>query len=98
MFIDAPALLREGGLRVTEPRVAVVNALADRPHASADAVHSALGDLLPEVSLQTVYNVLNDLTDNGLARRIEPADHPAHFELRVGDNHHHIVCSRCGAI
>lgn len=98
MHPDAPSLLRDAGLRVTEPRVAVVAALADSPHASADAVHSAVTLALPDVSHQTVYNVLNDLTEHGLARRIEPADHPARYELRVGDNHHHLVCSSCGAI
>lgn len=97
-LIDAPALLRETGLRVTEPRVAVMEVLMDLPHASADSVHAAVATHRPDVSIQTVYNVLRDLTANGLARSIEPADHPARFELRVGDNHHHVVCTRCGAI
>ncbi len=95
---DATAVLRGSGMRVTGPRLAVVDALARLPHASADAVHAAVAGDLPDVSIQTVYNVLRDLTARGIARSIEPADHPARFELRVGDNHHHIVCSSCGAI
>lgn len=100
--VDAPALLRGAGLRVTAPRVAILETLASRPHSSADAVHTAVGSgaggQASEVTLQTVYNVLHDLAEHGLARRIEPADHPARFELRVGDNHHHVVCTRCGEI
>ncbi|WP_062290407.1 Fur family transcriptional regulator [Demequina phytophila] len=96
--IDAPAMLREAGLRVTEPRRAVLEALEGLPHASADAVHARVSRRLPDVSLQTVYNVLHDLTGRGIARSIEPGDHPARYELRVGDNHHHLVCTRCGVI
>jgi Fur family ferric uptake transcriptional regulator len=45
-----------------------------------------------------VYDVLRALTEVGLTRRIEPAGSPARFELRVGDNHHHVVCRVCGSI
>jgi Fur family ferric uptake transcriptional regulator len=50
------------------------------------------------VSPQAVYGVLEALIAAGLARRIEPAGAPALFELRVGDNHHHLVCRSCGAV
>lgn len=96
--LDAAGLLRSAGLRVTEPRLAVLAALDSQPHAAADAVHAWVRAQLPEVSLQTVYNVLRDLTERGLTRSIEPADHPARYELRVGDNHHHLVCTGCGVI
>ena len=43
-------------------------------------------------------SVLDALVGAGLARRIEPAGAPALFELRVGDNHHHLVCRSCGAV
>ncbi len=95
---DATDLLRGAGLRVTEPRRAVIEALRGLPHASADAIHAKVAQTLPDVSLQTVYTVLRDLTGSGLTRSIEPGDHPARYELRVGDNHHHLVCTRCGAI
>jgi Fur family ferric uptake transcriptional regulator len=45
-----------------------------------------------------VYGVLRALVARGIARRIEPAGAPALFELRVGDNHHHLVCRSCGAV
>ena len=91
-------LLRSAGLRATDQRVAVLKALESKPHADATAVFDAVLPELPDTSLQAVYGVLGALTDAGLVRRIEPAGSPARYELRVGDNHHHIVCSRCGAI
>jgi Fe2+ or Zn2+ uptake regulation protein len=95
--IDPVALLRKAGLRVTAPRIAVVRALDAHPHADAEAILEAVRDQLGAVSHQTVYGVLQALVEAGLVRRIEPAASPGLFELRVGDNHHHIVCRRCGA-
>jgi Fur family ferric uptake transcriptional regulator len=93
------AALRDAGLRVTASRLAVLTAVArGAPHSSVDAVVSAVRDRLGDGSAQTVYNVLRALTDAGLVRRIEPAGRPGLFELRVGDNHHHVVCRTCDAI
>lgn len=52
--------------------------------------------MLGTVSTQAVYDVLRACTDAGLVRRIEPAGHPTRYERRAGDNHHHLVCRRCG--
>src|SRR3712207_5002720 len=87
------------GLRVTASRLAVLTALAGgAPHTSADAIVDAVRERLGNSSAQTVYNVLRTFTDAGLVRRIQPAGRPGLYELRVGDNHHHIVCRRCDAI
>jgi len=94
----ADALIRGAGLRVTATRVAVLEALRARPHATADAVFDGIVGTLPGTSKQSVYNALGDFADAGLARRIEPAGHAGTFELRVGDNHHHVVCTGCGRI
>lgn len=91
-------LLRSAGLRVTTPRLAVLRATERMPHATADAIVSALSAELPTTSHQAVYGVLAALTGVGLVRRIEPAGSPARYERRTGDNHHHIVCAVCGAI
>lgn len=90
--------LRGVGLKVTEPRLAVLNALDALPHASADTVFSAVKRELPGTSLQAVYGVLAALTVAGLLRKIEPAGSSARYERRIGDNHHHLVCTRCEAI
>jgi Fur family transcriptional regulator, stress-responsive regulator len=95
---DPTLLLRDSGLRVTQPRIAVLGALASHPHADVETIATAARVALGTVSTQAVYDVLRALTDAGLARRIEPAGSPARFEIRVGDNHHHVVCRRCGAI
>jgi Fur family ferric uptake transcriptional regulator len=50
------------------------------------------------VKVQSVYNALGDFVATGLVRRIEPAGHAGLYELRVHDNHHHLVCSGCGRI
>ena len=90
--------LRTAGLRVTRPRLSVLQVLAERPHADVDTIVTAARVLHPTVSPQAVYGVLEALVGAGLARRIEPAGAPALFELRVGDNHHHLVCRSCGAV
>jgi Fe2+ or Zn2+ uptake regulation protein len=92
------ALLRDAGLRVTDTRVAVIAALHVLPHSGVDAILDSVEPSLPATSRQSVHNVLTDLVAAGLARRIEPAGQPGLYELRVGDNHHHIVCQNCGAV
>ena len=95
---DAETLLRSASLRVTRPRLAVLTALHERPHADTDTVIAAVRSELGGVSHQAVYDVLRALTDAGLVRRIQPAGSVARYEARVGDNHHHVVCRTCGAI
>ena len=96
---EPAATLRRAGLRVTASRLAVLTALtASAPHSSADAIVRAVRKRLGDGSAQTVYNVLRTFTEGGLVRRIEPAGQPSLYELRVGDNHHHMVCRRCDAV
>ena len=95
---DAAERIRSAGLRVTDSRRAVLHALGERPHASADELFAVVAETIPHTSLQSVYNALGDFVDAGLVRRIEPAGRPGLFELRVDDNHHHLVCTECGAV
>ena len=95
---DTDAAIRGAGLRVTDTRRSVYAALSELPHARADEVYDRVLDAVPATSMQSVYNALGDFVDAGLARRIVPAGHPGLFELRVDDNHHHIVCDRCGRV
>ena len=91
-------LLRGAGLRVTRPRVAVLDTVHRLPHADTDTIIGAARRELPGVSHQAVYDVLRALTTAGLVRRIQPSGSVARYESRVGDNHHHVVCRSCGAI
>ncbi|HEU4421150.1 MAG TPA: Fur family transcriptional regulator, partial [Pilimelia sp.] len=90
--------LRSRGLRVTRPRLAVLEVLGSGGHLEVEEIALQVRQRLDSVSTQAVYDVLGALTRAGLARRIEPAGSPARFEARAGDNHHHVVCRSCGAI
>jgi Fe2+ or Zn2+ uptake regulation protein len=92
----AVASLRSAGLRVTAPRRAVLTWLERHPHATAEAVRAGVCGELGSVSHQAIYDVLRACVDAGLVRSIQPAGHPARFERRVADNHHHLVCRGCG--
>jgi Fur family transcriptional regulator, stress-responsive regulator len=95
---DAEPLLRGAALRVTRPRVTVLTAVQEHPHADTDSIIRIVRRDLGEVSRQAVYDVLRALTAAGLLRCIEPAGSVARYEARVGDNHHHVVCRSCGDI
>lgn len=94
--ITATESVRAAGLKVTASRLAVLGMLKDAPHSSAEQVFAGIRGELPNTSMQAVYGILTAFTSAGLVRRIDPAGTPALFECRVGDNHHHIVCIRCG--
>ena len=91
-------LLRDQGLRVTATRLAVLDCVGREPHASAEAVLAGVRAQLGTGSVQAVYDVLHALTDAKILNCVEPAGHPARYELRVGDNHHHVVCRSCGLV
>ena len=95
---DFPQLLRGAALRVTRPRVAVLDAVHALPHADTESIIGAVRRDLPGVSHQAVYDSLRALTDAGLVRRIQPAGSVARYEARIGDNHHHVVCRSCGVV
>ncbi len=90
--------LRQAGLRVTAARIALLETVRAGDHLDVDAIANRVRDRLGSISVQAVYEALHALTAAGLIARIEPAGHPARFEGRVGDNHHHIVCRSCGTV
>jgi Fe2+ or Zn2+ uptake regulation protein len=92
------ATLRDAGRRVTRQRLAVLAVVEHAAHATADDVVTAARAELPDITVQSVYVVLSDLTDAGLLRRIELPGSPARYETRVADNHHHAMCTGCGRI
>jgi Fur family ferric uptake transcriptional regulator len=93
---DGDALLRQHGLHVTAQRLAVLRAVSDGPHSTADDVYNGVRAEIGSISRQAVYDALAALGDKGLLRRIQPAGSAARYETRVGDNHHHLVCRTCG--
>ncbi len=93
---DAPTLLRQHGLQVTPQRLAVLAAVQDSPHATADTVVHDVRRTIGSISRQSVYDSLAVLAETGLLRRIQPAGSATRYETRTGDNHHHVVCRTCG--
>ncbi|MFT5495167.1 MAG: Fe2+ or Zn2+ uptake regulation protein [Kiritimatiellia bacterium] len=93
---DPIEILREHGIPITAQRLAVLRALAARPHATADALAVNVREDIGTISRQAVYDTLGMLVERGLIRRIQPASSPALYEDRVGDNHHHLICRSCG--
>ncbi len=93
---DPAELLRDHGLQVTAQRLAVLRAVSDQPHRTADDIEQIVRAEIGAISRQAVYDALGTLTDKGVLRRIQPAGSPARYEDRVGDNHHHLICRTCG--
>ncbi len=88
--------LRSHGVQVTAQRLALMRAVSDRPHATADDLAEDIRAAIGTVSRQAVYDSLGVLVDKGLIRRIQPAGSAARYEDRVADNHHHLICRGCG--
>ena len=95
---DLERMLRVADLRVTRPRLAVLSAVHDHPHADTSSIIGFVREDLADVSHQTVYNALHALSGAGLLRHIQPPGSVARYESRVADNHHHVVCRSCGSI
>ena len=95
-FVDHDTLLRQHGLPVTAQRLAVLRAVSQLPHRTADDVDQAVRAQLGAISKQAVYDALAAFSEKGIVRRIQPAGSPARYETRVGDNHHHLICRSCG--
>lgn len=94
--VDFRGLLRNHGMKVTAQRLAVLRAVAEQPHSTADDIYRVVRAELGAISRQAVYDALGALADENLLRRIQPAGSPARYEDRVGDNHHHLICRVCG--
>lgn len=94
--------LREAGLRVTQPRLAVMQVLEkhSRPLSHADLIEALSGHGFDRV---TLYRNLNDLADAGIVARTEVGDHVWRFELRSSEESHqgvhpHFTCTDCGTV
>ncbi len=81
---------------MTAQRLAVLRAVSNRSHGTADDIEDFVRSEIGAISRQAVYDALGTLTEKGLIRRIQPARSPARYEDRVDDNHHHLVCRSCG--
>lgn len=87
--------IKRVGLRVTKPRIAVLEELADNPHSTAEEVRIGVTERLGSISTQAVYDVLHALTEKNLLRCIEPQGSVPRYELQRNRNHHHLICRNC---
>jgi Fe2+ or Zn2+ uptake regulation protein len=90
--------LRQRGQRATPQRLAIARVLTDLDrHVTAEHVHAEVSSRMPGVSLPTVYATLDLLEELGLARRVATEGGAVVYDPRT-DDHHHLVCRRCGTI
>lgn len=88
--------LRERGVHVTAQRLAILEAVSARPHATTEELTEDVRSSIGTISRQAVYDTLGVFVEKNLIRRIQPTGSVARYEDRVGDNHHHLVCRGCG--
>ena len=92
--------LRKAGLKVTLPRLKVLEILENtkQRHLSAEDVYKALLEMGEEIGLATVYRVLTQFEAAGLVSRLSIDGGHAVFEIEDGTHHDHMLCVRCNAI
>lgn len=92
--------LRKAGLKVTLPRVKILEILQDpkNQHISAEDVYKILLDLGEDIGLATVYRVLNQFDDAGILTRHHFEGGKSVFELTGANHHDHLVCLKCGKV
>lgn len=92
--------LRDVGLKVTLPRLKILEMLEKNPtrHMSAEDLYRQLRDLDEDIGLATVYRVLTQFEAAGLVRRHHFEGGHAVFELERGHHHDHLVCVKCGHV
>lgn len=92
--------LRESGVRLTPQRAMVLEAIYHSDgHLSVEEVHERVQQLSPYVDLSTVYRTVMFLKQQGVIGELRLDGQPVRYEaVRFGREHHHVVCSSCGAM
>lgn len=92
--------LKKAGLKVTLPRIKILQILENAPqhHLSAEDVYRVLLESGEDIGLATVYRVLTQFEEAGLVMRHNFAEGHSVFELDSGAHHDHLVCVKCGKV
>lgn len=90
--------LHQANLRVTKQRLAVLEAIGEHPHSTADNIHASVRAALPQITVQSIYTIIKSLVAAQLIRKLDLPDSGARYELEEHDNHHHVVCRSCGKV
>jgi Fe2+ or Zn2+ uptake regulation protein len=89
---------RRQGLKLTPQRQLLFRLLnGNAAHPSAEVLHAQASNLMPGISLRTIYQTLHDLAAMGELQLVSLGSGPARFDPNV-DDHHHAVCDRCGDV
>jgi Fe2+ or Zn2+ uptake regulation protein len=92
-------LFRAQGRKITAQRQCIFRALEDDvTHPSAERVHEKVRREMPNVSLKTVYQTLNDLAELGEIAVLDLGTGAARFDPNVETPHHHLVCRSCAKV
>ena len=89
--------LREDGVRMTTQRIAILDYLAESHHPTAEDIYTAIVSKDPNISMATVYNNLNKLTDEGYLLELTYGDDASRYDFNIG-KHYHVVCQECGRV
>ncbi|HZG03645.1 MAG TPA: Fur family transcriptional regulator [Streptomyces sp.] len=89
--------LRDVGLRVTGPRLEVLQVLQENDHMEVEEIASAARKRLGTLTSQAVYEMLKHFLETGLVTKFDRPGLPAVFEM-MSDPHHHALCTRCGRV
>lgn len=96
---DLKNILRKMNLKVTNQRLAILNALrAGRQHITAQEVYEKVQKDDPSIGFATVYRFLRKLTESQLATEVRMGGMPARYELNSQTHHDHLTCNHCGKI
>ena len=92
--------LKDAGLKITLPRVKILQILESSPahHLSAEDVYKQLLTNDDEIGIGTVYRVLTQFEDAGLVKRHHFEGGHSVFEIAKTEHHDHIVCVKCGRV
>lgn len=92
--------LRKAGLKVTLPRLKILEILegGEHRHMSAEDLYKALLEAGDDIGLATVYRVLTQFEAAGLVLRHKFESGHSVFELSDSEHHDHIVCADCGHV
>lgn len=97
-MITPEELLKSHNLSVTAQRLAVLKAVAKTPHSTADDIYGNVRKEIGSISRQSVFDTVNNFSERGVLRRIQPMGSSARYETRIGDNHHHLICRDCALL
>ncbi|GAB4195786.1 MAG: ferric iron uptake transcriptional regulator [Wenzhouxiangellaceae bacterium] len=92
--------LRKAGLKITQPRIRIMEILSQsgNKHMTADDVYRALMDAEEDIGLATVYRVLNQFEAAGLVIKHNFEGGQAFYELDTGKHHDHMICVETGQV